>query len=208
MENELKTALRAVKTALQTRSSSETDGIRAELEALLVGATRRLPESVDIGDGIKMDDTPVTQGMWAEVLDLPPPTDGQNKPVTKVSWYQATAFCNVRSQRDGYAPVYLFTDSSGETLTDHRVACGEVHDDIRVYESQDSDGYRLPTSEEWERAARDGGSPDEELQFYGPASEIAVFSVSEVTDVATKKPTSQGIHDLWGLVWEWTGRTR
>mgnify|MGYP001589526487 FL=1 len=46
------------------------------------------------------------------------------------------------------------------------------------------------------------------LEFYGPATEIAVFNVAEVTDVATKKPTSQGIYDLWGLVWEWTGSTR
>ena len=167
------------------------------------------PPSVDIGDGVKMDLTLVTQGFWAEVLGLPSPDEAdKNKPVTKVSWYQAAAFCNLRSQRDGYAPVYLFTDGSGETLTDHRVACGEVRDYIRAYESQDSDGYRLPTSEEWERAARDGGSPDEDLEFYGPASEIAVFGVSEATDVATKKPTSQGIHDLWGLVWEWTGSTQ
>jgi formylglycine-generating enzyme required for sulfatase activity len=101
--------------------------------------------------------------------------------------------------------VYVFQRvPNGDYIHALEILASDSWEGILIFECADADGYRLPTEAEWEVAARDG-QEDGELDFYGPAEEIAVFNRSEVCDVGTMKPTSKGIHDLWGLVYEWTG---
>jgi len=125
-----------------------------------------------------------------------------NRPIINVSWYDAIAYCNWLSSRDGYARAY---DDSG-TLLDRN---GRVATDVSQVE-----GWRLPTEAEWEYAAR-GGSSDirngiegEEKIYAGSDTleEVGWYSGNadkQSHPVGEKAPNEYGIYDLSGNVWEW-----
>lgn len=83
-----------------------------------------------------------------------------DNPVQKVNWYDCIKWCNARSEMDEREPVYRV----GEEV--YRTGIAEPTVDM------DCDGYRLPTSDEWEYAARGGFSnhrfPWGELVSYKP----------------------------------------
>jgi formylglycine-generating enzyme required for sulfatase activity len=118
--------------------------------------------------------------------------NGPDQPVVGVSWYEAVAFCNWLSAKEGLSPAY---DSSGRAdLT--------------------ASGYRLPTEVEWEYAAAKGG-PGESRRIYPWGdkwdSALAVCQVKPATatktaNVGSKSPggdTPQGLADMAGNAWEW-----
>jgi len=118
--------------------------------------------------------------------------NGSDQPVVVVSWYEAVAFCNWLSDKEGLTQAY---DTSGEaTLT--------------------ATGYRLPTEVEWEYAAAKGASTESErIYAYGDTMicanvvcSVNPCSASHTAPVGSKSPagdTPQGLVDMSGNVCDW-----
>ncbi len=136
------------------------------------------------------------------------PTEAKREPVTCVSWIDCVIWLNALSEMTGKEPVYL--DVNGIVHRDATGSAEEVFAPENVIEAK-RDGYRLPTSTEWEVAARyiDGVN----WTYYKNASgsseiaanrevtqEYAVFDTDKTAAVATKKPNALGIYYLSGNV--------
>jgi formylglycine-generating enzyme required for sulfatase activity len=115
-----------------------------------------------------------------------------DQPVVGVSWYEAVAFCNWLSRKEGLAAAY---DSTGRLLPD-------------------ASGYRLPTEVEWEYAAAKGAPGEARRLFawgddWDPKKTVCRAAPPRATRpaaVGSRSPegdTPQGIADMSGNVWQW-----
>jgi formylglycine-generating enzyme required for sulfatase activity len=135
--------------------------------------------------------------------------DMSDDPMVMVSWYGAAAYCNWRSQQEGYQSLY--------DLSDPNWPC-----DFSKH------GYRLPTEAEWEYAAR-GGEHSPYYRFpwgdtishsqanYRSSAEYPYDvsptgsyhpdwddGISPITaPVGIFSANGYGLYDMTGNVWEW-----
>ena len=135
-----------------------------------------------------------------------------NHPVTTVSWYDCVKWCNARSEMEGVVPCY---QSNGSVYRSGQL--------IPVLNTE-ADGYRLPTSDEWEYIARAGTASrypfgnsisHEDANYYSAAGLGYDVSVSRgyhpdtgdnwpaTLPVASFSPNAYGLFDTVGSVWEW-----
>lgn len=133
-----------------------------------------------------------------------------DKPIANISWYDAVQFCNQASKRIGFKPYYNISEieyyTDEEKITSIKSA--------KVTENKSANGYRLPTLEEWQYAAKGGslsknytysGSNDQdEVAWWYFKSKKRTIRNYEIQKVGTKKPNEIGLYDMTGNVNEWT----
>jgi len=136
----------------------------------------------------------VTEELWDSVMGSGASTS--QLPKVYVNWYEAVAFCNALSVRNGLTPAYT---GSGTNWTWNQLA----------------NGYRLPTEAEWESACRAGSVT---AFANGPITEAICYPLDPNLDamgwycgnagptlhnVGGKQANAWGLNDLHGNVWEW-----
>lgn len=168
--------------------------------------------------------TEVTQELYSVVTGENPSFHKGNKfPVENISWYDAIKFCNKLSEMQGLTPCYSvkgsvdtnrwgnhdiikFTDTQWDNHKKRyqykfELKSGDYgSDDVKWNKS--ANGWRLPTSEEWKKAADDG-------YIYSGSNgvwDVAWYnenSGKKTRKVALKKPNAMGLYDMTGNVREW-----
>jgi len=146
----------------------------------------------------------------------------QDRPVENMTWYDAVFFANAMSDLAGFQRVYTIEEVSYEI---------HPYDDIisivsaTVTADWDANGFRLPTSAEWERAARSGttthwsfGSWDsayllDHHAWYnqGPVHIVDPWAWGgfswnrdlQTRNVGQGRPNPWFLFDMHGNVWEW-----
>jgi formylglycine-generating enzyme required for sulfatase activity len=174
-------------------------------DALAEGETDEAPVHTVYTDALYMDQTEVSWALWQEVRDWAVTNsydlylsegegNASNQPVHTVTWYEAVAWCNARSEREGLTPCYYTSGGAvfRVTLYASYAAC-----------AWSANGYRLSTEAEWERAAR-GGPTGLRFPWGGAiASTNANFAGTSTCPVAVFDANGYGLHDMIGNVWEW-----
>lgn len=163
---------------------------------------RLIPRSFAIGT------REVTVAQFARFLDANPTirpkggretyTTQQDQPATQVSWFEAAAYCNWLSKREGIPPEQWCYPPLEKIKPGMRLENGYLR----------RKGYRLPTESEWEAACRAGTLTS---RFYGASDrmlkEYAWYTRTTLDGrprpVGQLKPNDLGLFDLYGNVWEW-----
>ncbi|WP_226092814.1 SUMF1/EgtB/PvdO family nonheme iron enzyme [Dickeya oryzae] len=138
---------------------------------------------------------------------LPTERDNGQHPVTTISWWDTVIFANALSASQQLTPYYLTTDGRPITSVPQDPA-------FKVVRNPAATGYRLPSLNEWQVAAR-GGEAALRLGTYGqiysgsnnpanianmPKDNSTTFSTQPV---AHQRPNALGLYDMTGNVWEW-----
>lgn len=117
-----------------------------------------------------------------------------DRPIIKVTWYQAIEYANWVSLQWGLNPVYEFGPENKKGKTD-----------ILIHPK--ANGYRLPTEMEWEFAARGGIHRSAYLFSGSDTLESVAWYYANSGDhthaVAGKAPNALGLSDMSGNVAEW-----
>jgi formylglycine-generating enzyme required for sulfatase activity len=150
---------------------------------------------------------PVTVGQFEKFReDTNLPKDHQtwnyapykNCPQPRVTWFEAAAYCNWLSQREGISEEqWCYQPKNGHYAPGMTVAPNYLS----------LSGYRLPTEAEWEYSCRAGSSAS---RYFGDSDELLTLyawfnkNANDRTQlVGSLKPNDFGLFDMLGNVEEW-----
>ena len=165
--------------------------VTAKQFSVFVEATGYKTTAESSGGGFVFD---LTNKKWDRKSDAtwknPYFTPSPLLPVVHMSWYDAVEFCNWLSGREGLDRVYA---KQGNTWT---ADAGKK-------------GYRLPSEQEWEFAAK-GGLKSRGFKYAGSEKGETVawssdFKATSPHSGGFLPPNELGIFDMCGNVWEWAG---
>ncbi|VGO16052.1 hypothetical protein PDESU_04642 [Pontiella desulfatans] len=157
------------------------------------------PINLTMPISLYVDETETTKAVWDLVYDWAVTNDYEfdnpgsgitnSHPVTTVNWYDCVKWCNARSELEGLQPCY--TNGGGIYKSGNEVPGLD----------EGATGYRLPTIEEWEYAARAGSA-----NRFPWGNQITHDEANYVSAAGNSYDTSstRGFHPDHGSAWPLT----